>query len=83
MVLVSDASKGIGKAIPLSIAQSGARGLVLLARSELSSVKDACLSARRTGHPLHVLTLTADISDNAQVEAAAKEVGLSLGDFTS
>ena len=78
-MLVTGASKGIGKAIALTMAQSGARGLVLLARSSLSSVREECLTVQRSGHPLQVLSLQVDITDNNQVEAAAKEVKAAFG----
>ena len=78
-MLVTGASKGIGKAIALTMAQSGARGLVLLARSSLSSAREECLTVQRSGHPLQVLSLQVDIADNNQVQAAAKEVKAAFG----
>ena len=78
-MLVTGASKGIGRAIALTMAQSGARGLALLARSSLSAVKEECLAVQRPGYPLEVQTLQIDISNHAQVEATAKEVEKKFG----
>ena len=69
VVLVTGASKGIGKAIALTFAQAGIRGLALLARSPLAALKDECLAAQRPGKPLEVLTIHADISNNDHIEA--------------
>lgn len=73
MVLITGASRGIGEAIALAFAQSGAKGLVLFARSDISKVKAACLSAQRAGHPLEVLTMPVDVANNDQVVAAVKK----------
>ena len=69
----------MGKAIALTVAQSGARGLVLLARSSLSSVKEACLSLQRPGHPLHVLAAQVDVTDGSQVATLVNEVESTFG----
>ena len=74
VVLITGASKGMGKAMALTIAQSGVRGLVLCARSSLSSVKEACLSLRRPSHSLQVLTTQVDVTNSDQVVALANEV---------
>ena len=79
MVLVTGASKGIGRAIALAIAQSGASGLVLLARSPMLSVKDECLAVQRSEHRLQVLPLQIDITDHDQVVAAVREVEATFG----
>ena len=79
VVVVTGASKGIGRAIALAIAQSGARGLVLLARSGLDAVKEQCLAVQRPGHPLEVLTVQVDVANNDQVVAAVKQVEDTLG----
>lgn len=79
VVLVTGASKGIGKVIALAIAQSGAKGLVLFARSDLSDVKAACLAVQRPGQPLGVLTVSADIANNDQVIAGVKKADETFG----
>jgi len=79
VILLTGASKGIGKAIALAMAQSGARGLVLLARSDLEAVKASCLAAQRPGHPLQVLALSVDVTNNEQVLDAAKQVQTTFG----
>lgn len=79
VILVTGASRGIGKAISLAMAQSGAKGLVLLGRSDLTKVKAACLSVQRSGHPLEVLAMSVDITKNDQVVAAVKKVEETFG----
>ena len=79
VVVLTGASKGIGRAIALAIAQSGARGLILLARSSLDAVKEQCLAAQRRGHPLEVLAVQTDVANNEQVVAAAKRVEDTFG----
>ena len=77
--MLTGASKGIGRAIALAIAQSGARGLVLLARSRLDAIEEQCLAAQQPGHPLEVLTVQTDVANNGQVVAAAKQVEETFG----
>ncbi|CCM04748.1 uncharacterized protein FIBRA_06938 [Fibroporia radiculosa] len=80
VVLVTGASRGIGKAIAIAFAQSGASGLVLLARSDLSATKAACeAAATRPGQSLKVLTVNVDASDTAQVDAAIAKVKETFG----
>lgn len=67
VVLVTGASKGIGKAIAIAFSQAGVYGLVLVARSHLAEVKAACEAAQRPNQHLRVLAMTADITDVAQV----------------
>ncbi|KIP09052.1 hypothetical protein PHLGIDRAFT_23195 [Phlebiopsis gigantea 11061_1 CR5-6] len=78
-VLVTGASRGVGKATAIALAQAGVSGLVLFARSDLSAVKDACLASQRGGQSLRVLTFTVDIADNEQVVAAVNKAGEALG----
>ena len=79
VVLVAGASRGIGRAIAMAIAQSGVKGLALFARSDLSEVKAACLSVQRFGHPLEVLTASVDIANNDQVAAGVKKIEETFG----
>ncbi|KAK6379909.1 hypothetical protein LTS17_005983 [Exophiala oligosperma] len=80
-VLITGASKGIGRATALSFAKAGASGIVLLARSDLSSLEKELLEkAKAAGRtPPKVLCLTVDATDRAQVEKAAKEVESRFG----
>ncbi|GJE98192.1 SDR family oxidoreductase [Phanerochaete sordida] len=74
VVVVTGASRGVGKATAVAMAQAGARGVVLFARSSLDAAKAECLAAAREGSGLEVLTLAVDIENNDQVVAAAKTV---------
>ena len=79
VVLITGASKGIGKAAAISLAQAGVRGLVLLARSDLTPAKEAALSHKRPGRPLDVLAIPVDVANNAQVVSAVKQVEETFG----
>ncbi|KZT69455.1 putative oxidoreductase [Daedalea quercina L-15889] len=79
VVLVTGASKGIGKALALSLVQAGVSGLALLARSDLTAVKAACEAAQRPGQSLKVLTIAADCTRTADIIAAAKQVKDTFG----
>ncbi|KIK71672.1 hypothetical protein GYMLUDRAFT_254790 [Collybiopsis luxurians FD-317 M1] len=75
-VLVTGASRGIGRAISVAYAQAGVSGLALLARnmSGLEVTRKACLEAQRRGQDLQVLLLSTDITDTAGVHSALKLV---------
>ncbi|CCM01536.1 uncharacterized protein FIBRA_03592 [Fibroporia radiculosa] len=71
VVLITGASRGIGQATAISFAKAGASGLVLFARSDMSTTKAACeAAATRPGQSLKVLTLSVDTSSTSQVSAA-------------
>ncbi|KIK71674.1 hypothetical protein GYMLUDRAFT_254792 [Collybiopsis luxurians FD-317 M1] len=76
VVLVTGASRGIGKAISIAYAQGGASGLALLARTKsgLEDTRKACLEAQRSDQNLEVLLLQTDITDTEAVVSAAKQV---------
>jgi len=80
-VLITGASKGIGRATALSFAKAGASGIVLLARSDLASLESEILETAKAANRSapKVLRLAVDTTDRAQVEKAAKEVESSLG----
>jgi len=73
-VLITGASKGIGKAIAIAFAQAGVSGLALLARSDMSAVEAACTEAQRTGQHLRILTLRVDVTKPEDVDNAVKDV---------
>lgn len=79
VVLVTGASKGIGKAIAFAFAQANVSGLVLLARSDLSAVKAASEAAQRPGKNLKVLAIRADVTKTVDVVAAAQKVKETFG----
>lgn len=89
-VLVTGASRGIGRAIALSYAKAGVSGIAILARTDLSSFVPELLEAaakaattatrsnNRTQTPI-VLCLIADITDISAVKAAADTVAETFG----
>ncbi|CCM04177.1 uncharacterized protein FIBRA_06339 [Fibroporia radiculosa] len=79
VVLVTGASKGIGKSIAIAFAQAGVSGLVLAARSDMSAVKVAAEASQRPGQSLKVITVTLDASNLAQVDDAAAKVKKTFG----
>ncbi|GJE98180.1 SDR family oxidoreductase [Phanerochaete sordida] len=79
VVVVTGASRGIGKDIAVAMAQGGAKGLVLLARAGLDAAKADCRAAARPGSGLEVLAVEADITKNDQVVAAAKRAEATFG----
>ncbi|KAF5360101.1 hypothetical protein D9757_013642 [Collybiopsis confluens] len=76
VVLITGASKGIGKGIAMAYAQAGASGIVLLARNKpgLEATHEACIKAQRPGQNLKVLPLSIDIADIKEVQNALEEV---------
>jgi NAD(P)-dependent dehydrogenase (short-subunit alcohol dehydrogenase family) len=75
-VLITGASKGIGKAAALSYARAGASGIALGARSSLESVVQEVLEAAKSaGHPEpRVAALKLDVTSQESVAAAASQV---------
>jgi 3-oxoacyl-[acyl-carrier protein] reductase len=69
-VLVTGASRGIGRHIALAFAREGTR-LSLLARSSIEALGDVANDARDFG--AEVLTIGADVSDETQVQGAFDE----------
>lgn len=71
-VLITGASKGIGRATALALAASGASRIAISARSSLDSLVPELLSAAESaGHPApQILPLTLDVSSEASVSAA-------------
>ncbi|KAL6305500.1 putative oxidoreductase [Sparassis latifolia] len=79
VVLVTGASRGIGRATAIAFTQAGASGLVLLARGNMSAVETECLAVRRPGRQIKLLLLSVDIRDPAQVIEAARQVEETFG----
>jgi NAD(P)-dependent dehydrogenase (short-subunit alcohol dehydrogenase family) len=75
-VLITGASKGVGKATAVSYAKAGASGIVLAARSSLDAivkeVKEAAKNAGRAEPRIVVVKL--DVTDRKNVDTAVKEV---------
>ena len=79
VVLVTGASKGLGKALAIAFAQAGVSGLALFARSDLSATKAAAEAAQRPGQGLTVLTINGDATKTADAAGAAKQVKDTFG----
>ncbi|KAI4942562.1 hypothetical protein J4E91_009955 [Alternaria rosae] len=75
-VLITGASKGVGRATALSYAKAGASCIALGARSDLSTVvKDVQAAAKSAGRSEpQVLALDLDVTSKDSVDAAAKLV---------
>ncbi|KAK4934356.1 hypothetical protein LTR10_024354 [Elasticomyces elasticus] len=75
-VLITGASRGLGKAMAVSYAKAGVSGIALLARSDLSAVESEIHEvAQKAGHSSpKILRVKADATDRASVEKAAEEI---------
>ena len=80
-VLITGASKGLGRAMAISSAAAGASAIVLLARSGLGETKDLVhAAAEKAGRAEpKVLTVKCDTMSELDVDAAAKRVAEGLG----
>jgi NAD(P)-dependent dehydrogenase (short-subunit alcohol dehydrogenase family) len=80
IVLITGASKGIGRATARSFAKAGAHAIIIAARSDLSEVEKEILAAAETaGTSPQVLKLGLDVTDPKQVAEAAAEVQQKFG----
>ena len=82
VVVVTGASRGIGRATALSYAKAGISGIVVLARSDLSSLEsEIAEAAKEGGRPQgpKVLRLAFDITSRGDIENAAAEVAKTFG----
>jgi len=75
-VLITGASKGIGRATALAYGSAGASAIVLAARSDLDQVeKDVLAAAQKAGKKApRVLKLKLDVTKREDVESVAKLV---------
>ncbi|KAK8104408.1 uncharacterized protein PG998_011441 [Apiospora kogelbergensis] len=83
-VVITGASRGIGRAATFSFVRAGCRRLVITARSAPEGLaaelrKEATETARAGSAELDVLALAVDVTDNASVEAAAATVADRFG----
>lgn len=80
-VLITGASKGIGRQAASSFARAGASQIILAARSSLTEVAaETKAAAIAAGHPSpDVLSITLDVADEASVAAAAEQVSAATG----
>ncbi|KIW03143.1 uncharacterized protein PV09_05785 [Verruconis gallopava] len=76
VILITGASRGIGRALAVSYARAKASGIVLAARGDQSETQKAIERAvQESGHaPPNVLALHVDVTDLSSVEAAAAKV---------
>lgn len=81
-ILITGASKGLGRSMAIAFAQSGASRIALGARSSLDSVEaDILDAALKAGHPPpQVLKLQLDVVDKESVRKAAQTVAKEFGD---
>lgn len=79
-VLVTGASRGIGRATAIAFARAGASGVAIGARSGgaledvESAIREAAAAERRGASAPQVLRLALDVTDEASVRAAARAV---------
>ncbi|KAK6958283.1 hypothetical protein Daesc_001081 [Daldinia eschscholtzii] len=80
-VLVTGASRGLGRAIAISYAKAGASKIAIGARSDLSAtVNEVKAAAQKVGKPEpKVLALNLDVADPKNVDDAAARVKESFG----
>ena len=80
-MLITGASKGIGRSCAISYARAGASYIAIGARSSLSSLEPAILTAaKEAGHPApKILSLNLDISSSSSIAAAADQVRKEFG----
>ncbi len=80
-IVITGASRGIGRSIAISYAKAGASGLVVLARSNLTHLEEEILAAaKKAGRsPPKVFRAHVDITDRAALEKVVDEVSSTFG----
>ena len=79
--LVTGASKGIGRAITISLAKAGASAIALLARSSVAETAKLALAAAKDAgrEPPRILEVACDMTSASAVEDAAARVEKEFG----
>ncbi|GKT65032.1 short-chain dehydrogenase [Colletotrichum tofieldiae] len=80
-VLITGASKGLGRAIAIGYAEAGASMIAVAARSDVSSTASAVLEAAKNAGRAEptVLVLEMDVSNTSSVKAAAEKLAAEWG----
>lgn len=80
-MLVTGASKGVGRATAIAYASAGAAGIAIGARSNLNTLEGELISAAKAAGKStpRILKLKLDVADYANVEEAARETEKKFG----
>ncbi|KAE9966238.1 hypothetical protein BLS_007257 [Venturia inaequalis] len=79
-VLITGASKGLGRATALSFAKAGASTIIIAARSPLNSLLPTLKAAAQEANRPEpkIITLSLDVTDESSVSAAAETISKEL-----
>ncbi len=80
-MVITGASKGVGRAAAISFARAGCSNIALAARSRLDDLAAEVKAAAKAANRLEpqVLALEVDVSSESSVAAAAEEVSRNFG----